>query len=93
MHEGGESRLSVQKVRDKQQGKVHVSKVTFPLEAEESGWLIRQAMDLPKQIPKDCVGWNSGFMDTQNGGAIKDSRNGARCMVVQVLESVPYWRA
>ena len=87
VHEAGNSRLSLNPIPDKQQRQVRWSEVPIPLEVEESAGLIRQAMDLPKEIPEDCVGWNSGFIDMQKGGVIKDNRNGARCMVVQVMES------
>jgi FKBP-type peptidyl-prolyl cis-trans isomerase len=89
VHEGGNSWLSIlQMVRGKEQKQERMSQVPIPLEAEESAGLIRQAMDLPKQIPEDCVGWNSGFIDMQKGGVmIKDSRDGARCMVIHVKES------
>lgn len=90
VHEGGNSWLSfLQSVRGKQQGQGHLSQVPIPLEADESAELIRQPpMDLPKQIPEACVGWNSGFIDLQNGSAmIKDNRDGARCMVIQVRET------
>jgi len=88
VHEGGNSRLSfLQKVRAKQQGQVRLSEVPIPLRAEESAGLIRQAMDLQKQMPEDCVGWDSGFIDMQSGGVIKDSRDGTRCMVIHVLEN------
>jgi hypothetical protein len=87
VHEAGNSRLSLNPIPDKQQKQVRWSEVPIPLEVEESAGLIRQAMDLPKEIPEDCVGWNSGFIDMQKGGVIKDNRNGARCMVVQVMES------
>jgi hypothetical protein len=88
VNEDGNSSLSfLQKVQGKQQGQARLSQVPIPLEAEESASLIRQAMDLPKQIPEECVGWNSGFIDTQKGGlTIKDNRDGARCLVVHVLE-------
>jgi hypothetical protein len=88
VHEGGNSWLSFpQKFGGRQQGQVRLSQVPIPLKAEESAGLIRQAMDLQKQMPEDCVGWDSGFIDMQKGGAvIKDSRDGTRCMVIHVLE-------
>ena len=64
------------------------TQIAISLEAEKSAELIRGALDLPKQIPEHCVDWDSGFIDQQKGGTlIKDKRNGAHCMVVQVVES------
>ena len=87
VHEGGNSRLSLDPIPDKQQRQIRWSQIPILLEVEKSAGLIRQAIDLPKEIPEDCVDWNSGFIDMQKGGVIKDNRNGARCMVVQVIES------
>jgi hypothetical protein len=87
VHEGGNSRLNLVSPPEKQEGQVRWSEIPIPLEAEQSESLIRQAMDLQTEIPEDCVDWNSGFIDMQSSGVIKDNRNEARCMVVQVLES------
>jgi hypothetical protein len=88
-HENGNSRLSfLQEVRGKQQGQVRLSQIPIHLESDASAELIQQAMSLPEQFPEDCVDWNSGFIDMQKGGTIiKDKRNGARCMVVEVFDS------
>lgn len=74
---------------DEQQRKqLRWSQIPIPLEAEKSEELIREARDLPNQMPEDCLGWNFGFIDMPRGDAvIRDNRNGARCMVVQVMES------
>jgi hypothetical protein len=88
VHESGNSSLSLSQTnRDDQQRPVRSTQVPIPLQPEESAGLIRQAMDLPKQMPESCVDWNSEFIEMQKGGAIIDRRNGARCMVVQVYES------
>lgn len=87
VHEGGNSTLSLNPIAENQEIQGRWSESPIPLEAEESAGLIRQAIDLPEEIPEDCVGWNSGFIDMQKGGVIKDSRNGARCMVIQVIEN------
>ena len=89
VHERGNSWLSLSQTnRDDQQTPVRSSQVPIPLQAEESAGLIQQAMDLLKQMPEYCVDWNSGFIEMQKGGGmIRDRRNGARCMVVQVYES------
>lgn len=88
VHQDGNSRLTVlHKVLNKQQGQTPVKQFPIALAPEESTRLIRLAMDLPKQIPDDCVGWNSGFIDQQKRGLIiKDRRDGARCMVIHVQE-------
>jgi hypothetical protein len=65
-----------------------MSQVPILLTAEESSNLIRQAMDLPSQMAEDCATWDSGFIDMGKGGAvIRDNRTGARCTIVQVMES------
>jgi hypothetical protein len=89
VHEGGNSWLSFsQTIPDDKQRQVRLNQIPILLEAKKSTGLIRQAMELPKQISDGCVDWNSGFIDMQKGGAVtKDSRNGARCTVVQVLEN------
>jgi hypothetical protein len=89
VHDGGKSWLSLsQTTHDKQQKQFHPSQIPIQLEAENSAELIREAIDLPKQMPEDCVAWNSGFIEMQERGTlINDSRNGARCMVVQILEN------
>lgn len=88
VHENGNSRLTFSKASpNQQQRQLRWFQVQIPLDAEESVGLIRQAMALPKQMPNDCVDWNSGFIDMKNGGrVIKDNRDGARCMVVHVRE-------
>jgi hypothetical protein len=87
IHEGGNSRLSFGQANPGQRQKTWVQ-VPIPLNAEESAELIRQAMDLPKQMPEECVDWDSGFIDQQkNGTVIRDKRGGARCMVVHIMES------
>jgi hypothetical protein len=88
VHEGGNSWLSfLQMTPRDQKAHAHLSQVPIQLDADESARLIQQAMDMPREIPEDCVGWGSGFIDMQKCGVvIKDSRNGARCMVVQVVE-------
>jgi len=89
VNEGGDSLLSFEQADPaNQQQQPRWSQISILLNAEESAELIRQALDLQKQIPADCVDWNSGFIDMQKGSSvIKDSRDGARCMVLQVLES------
>lgn len=88
VHESGNARLSFgQTVPDKQPKKVRWNQVPIQLEAENSTELIRQAMDLQNQMPEDCVSWNCGLIDMQKGGVIRDKRNGARCMFVQVIDS------
>jgi FKBP-type peptidyl-prolyl cis-trans isomerase len=89
VHETGNALLSFgQTVPDEQQKQVSVSQIPIALEAEKAAELIRQATDLPKLMPEDCVEWDSGFIDMQKGGrVITDNRNGLRCMVVQVRES------
>jgi hypothetical protein len=56
------------------------------LEAEKAAELIKNAIELPTQMPEECVDWKSGFIDMQGGTVIKDGRNGELCMVVQVME-------
>lgn len=86
VNEGGDSLLSFEQANPAKQ-QPRWSQISILLNADESAELIRQALDLPKQIPADCVEWNSGFIDMQKGGSvITDNRNGARCMVLQVLD-------
>jgi hypothetical protein len=89
MHESGNSRLTLKQTSPTDQHqKPSWSQHPISLDAEESAGLIRQATGLPTQIPADCVAWNSGFIDRQkNGSIIKDNRNGALCMVIEVRDS------
>jgi FKBP-type peptidyl-prolyl isomerase-like protein len=89
LHENGNSLLSFgQAASDTQPKQVRWCQVPIQLEPEISAELIRDAIELPKQIPGDCVDWNSGFIDAQRDGTvINDRRSGERCMVVQIIES------
>jgi len=89
VNDGGDSLLSFEQANPvNQQQQPRWSEISILLNAEESSALIGQALDLRKQIPADCIDWNSGFIDMQKGSSvIRDSRNGARCMVLQVLDS------
>jgi hypothetical protein len=89
MHEGGNSRLTLRKTSTAEhRNQPSWNQISMSLDAEESIELIQQALDLPKQIPADCVEWNSGFIDMQKGGSvITDNRNGARCMVLHIRDS------
>lgn len=87
MHEGGNSELAFQQeIQEKQQGRTRLSQIPISLEAEESAGLIREAIDLPNQMPEDCVDWDSGFISMQSGEIVTDSRNEARCMVIRVMD-------
>lgn len=88
-HESGNSRLTLRPATsDKLPKPGGCIQVAIPLDAGESAELIRQAMDLPLQIPEDCVDWNSGWIDSQKGGTvIKDKRDGTRCMFLRIQES------
>jgi FKBP-type peptidyl-prolyl cis-trans isomerase len=89
VHESGNSWLSFsQTTPDKQKSKVGWSQIPIPLGAQKSADLIREAINLSKQMPEDCVDWSFEFIEMQEGGTvIKDRRNGAHCMVVQIIES------
>jgi hypothetical protein len=89
VHESGNSQLTVDPAfSERPQRQMRWNQIPIPVEAAESGELIREAIDLPKQLPEDCIEWNSEFIEMQAGGAmIRDRRNGARCMVLQVMES------
>lgn len=88
VHENGNLSLGfLRKIPGKQQKQPCVSQIPIRLKAEYSESLIQQAMDLPNQMAEDCAAWDSGFIDMGKGGVvIRDSRTGARCMVVQVME-------
>ena len=89
MHESGAAQLSFNRPgHDEHQEQTLWTQNSIFMEAEKATELIREALDLPKEIPEQCVDWNSGFIDQQKSGTIiKDKRNGAHCMVVQVIES------
>jgi hypothetical protein len=87
MHEGGNSLLVFgQTIPDKQPTQIRWTQIAITLDAQESAEVIREAMDLPKQIPADCVEWNSEFIEKRRGDEIRDRRNGVRCLVVQIRE-------
>ena len=89
VHEGGDSLLSFSRAIPVQQPKEKSwFQIPIPLDSDKASGLIQQAMDLPTQMPEACVDWNSGFIDMQKGGTvICDTRDGARCIVVHILES------
>jgi hypothetical protein len=89
MHEGGNSSFNFfQRFQGNQQRKPIVRQVPIRLGIEDSERLISQAMNLQDQMAEDCAAWDSGFIDMGKGGAvIRDNRTGARCMVVQIMES------
>lgn len=89
VHEGGNSRLTFRAtISGKLQKPGGWIQVAIPMDAGESAELIQLAIDLPKQMPEDCVDWNSGWIDSQKGGTvIKDKRDGARCMFIHIKES------
>jgi FKBP-type peptidyl-prolyl cis-trans isomerase len=87
MHEGGNSSLVFGRtIPDTQPAKMRWTQIPIALDAQEAAEVIREAMDLPNQIPRDCVEWKSEFIETRKGGEIRDRRNGVRCLVVQVRE-------
>ena len=66
VHESGNSWLSFSRTTpDKQQKQTRWSQIPIPLEAQTGAELIRDAIDLPKQMPQDCVDRDSGFVDMQ----------------------------
>lgn len=88
MHENGNLRLILHETDPHGPTKERPGWRYIPIrmDAEKSAELIREAMELPIQIP-DCLLWNSGLIEVPRGnGAPTDKRNGARCMVVQVKE-------
>lgn len=89
VHESGNASVSFsQKVADQQQIQRRWYQLSIPIEAKNSTELIQQVMELPEQAPEVCVEWNSGFIDQQKGGTVvRDSRDGARCMVAQIMDS------
>jgi len=89
IHESGNSRLRFNRaIPSQRQRKRRGFQIPIPLDAAESSGLIRQAMDLPTQMPEDCVDWNSGFIGMERGGTvIRDTRDGALCIVVHIMES------
>lgn len=90
LHERGNSRLTLHLTipHEQREKRERWSQIPIQLEAAEAEKWIREAIDLPNQIPEDCVEWSSDFIKTQAGGtAIWDRRNGVRCMFLQVMES------
>jgi hypothetical protein len=87
VHESGNSWLTFNKtLPDEPQKQLHLNQVPILLEAEKAADLIMNAIELPTQMPEECVDWKSGFIDMQGGTVIKDGRNGELCMVFQVME-------
>jgi hypothetical protein len=89
LHENGNSRLTVRQTTHDEQNRKQSSwrQVPIALGSTEAGTLVGEAIELPKQIPENCVDWNSGFIDQQKGGSvILDRRNGARCLYMVVSE-------
>lgn len=88
MHDGGNSMLTFgPTISDKQPGKLRWSQIPIAMGSEQSAELIREASDLPKLAPEDCVEWTPEFIERQKGSAsIRDRRTGERCMVVQIYE-------
>jgi hypothetical protein len=89
VHESGNSQLNFAgAVQAKQEPRVRLSEVPILLVSEMSIELLRLARILPEQLQEECVEWGSGYIDKQRGGTvIKDSRNGVRCMIVQIVDS------
>jgi hypothetical protein len=89
VHEGGTTLLSFgESAPDGQHKHALWKQIPIPLEGAASTELIRSAIELPLQMPEDCVDWNSGFIDSQDGGrVIRDKRSGTSCMVIQVIET------
>jgi hypothetical protein len=88
VHEGGNSSFNFfRRLLCNQQKKPRVSQISIRLVSEDSERLIQQAMDLPNQMVENCAAWDSGFIDNTGGAVIRDSRTGARCMVVHIMES------
>jgi hypothetical protein len=86
LHEGGKSWLSFSKTTpDEQQMHARPNQIPIQLEAEHSAELIRQAMELQNQLPRECIHWYSGFRE---GGAVnKDHRDGAHYMFLGIMEN------
>jgi FKBP-type peptidyl-prolyl cis-trans isomerase FkpA len=61
--------------RDDQGKRKSWKQIPIRLEAAKSAQLIREAIDLPNELPLDCVTWNSGVIDRKS------------CMVIEVRES------
>lgn len=88
MHESGNSLLVFGQIGpDNQPAKMRWTQIPIALDAQESAEVIREAMDLPKQIPGDCVEWKSELIETRKGGEVRDRRNGERCLVVQIRQN------
>jgi hypothetical protein len=88
VHESGTTLLRFQPAPDDQPRETHWRQISIPFALDKVDEFIQEAIELPKQMPNECVDWNSGFIDMQDGGrVIKDKRSGAQCMVIEVRES------
>jgi hypothetical protein len=84
VHDRGATLLRFQPSPDDQ----HWRQISIPFALDKVDGFIQDAIELPKQMPNECVDWNSGFIDMQDGGrVVTDRRNGAQCMVIEVRES------
>jgi hypothetical protein len=66
--------------------------IPIQLEAAKSAELIREAIDLPKEMPGDCVTWNSGFIDKQDCMMIEVRESGISVHLIGVLAESPAFR-
>lgn len=66
--------------------------IPIRLEVARSAELIREALDLPKKMPGDCVTWNSGFVDRQNCMVVEVRDTGMSVLLIGVFEKSAAFR-
>lgn len=87
LHEEGNAQLSfLETIESHQSRRPRVHQIPIPFKPELAEELIQQAINLPKQMPEDCIVWRAGFVETPSGQTVRDSRNSKHRMVVQVRE-------
>jgi len=88
VHEDGTVWLTfAQGSRDNQQENKSWKQIPIRLEAVKSAELIREAINLPKEMPRDCVTWNSGVIDRKNCMVIEVRESGLTVLLIGVQES------
>ena len=86
VHENGTVWLTFDLSAPDNQGKQTWKQIPIQLDVEKSAEIIREAIDLPKEIPGACVTWNSGLIDRHNCMVIEVRESGIAVLLMGVLE-------
>jgi hypothetical protein len=86
LNEGGSSWLGRnQTIPDNPKGQLRWIWIPVPFEAEQSADLIQRAIDLPAQMPEDCVWWKRVLIDSEvRDTVIRNLREGTPRILVQI---------